>query len=76
MSTEPFTPTQFRHGLKQLSLSLDDFAFFFGVNRRTAQRWATGQQEIALWVPVALALMTLPGGVEMANRVAQRLSLE
>lgn len=70
-----FTAAQMDQALAALDVRRDDFAFYFGVNRRTVQRWFHGELPIAPWVPVALALMTLPGGVAMATRVAQKLRL-
>lgn len=48
---------QFREALAALDLSQVGAATLFGVNDRTARRWASGEQNIPRAVALALLLM-------------------
>lgn len=51
------TPNTFRELLDRLGLSQVGAASLFGVNDRTARRWASGEQDIPQAVALALMLM-------------------
>lgn len=51
------TPTEFRAALTALHLSQVWAARLFGVNERTARRWAAGEQDIPRAVDLALRLL-------------------
>lgn len=51
------SPDAFKASLKRLGLSQRRFAFYTGVNERTARRWADGEQDIPRWVCVMLELL-------------------
>jgi hypothetical protein len=51
------TPTEYRETLARLGLSVVGAGRFFGVNPRTSQRWASGEQDIPRAVAIALRLM-------------------
>lgn len=51
------TAEQFRAALADRSLSIAAAAILFNVNRRTAQRWASEEQDIPRAVAIALELM-------------------
>lgn len=51
------TSTQYRKALEKLGLSQMAAARVLGVNGRTSQRWASGEQDIPKLVEIALTLM-------------------
>jgi len=51
------TSTEYRDALARLSLSVVGAGRLFGVNPRTSQRWAAGEQDIPRAVQIALRLM-------------------
>jgi hypothetical protein len=51
------TADQFRDALETLRLPVTGAARLFGVNQRTAQRWASGEQDVPRAVEIALGLM-------------------
>lgn len=51
------TPTEYRDALTRLDLSVVGAGRFFGVNPRTSQRWAAGEQDLPRAVTIALRLM-------------------
>lgn len=51
------TSDQFRAALAALGLPVTGAAKVFGVNQRTAQRWASGEQDVPRAVEIALRLM-------------------
>ena len=51
------TAQQFRDALAALDLTQVGAADLFGVNERTARRWASGEQDIPQPVALALRLM-------------------
>jgi pyocin large subunit-like protein len=51
------SPSEFRAALAALGLPVVGAARVFGVNQRTAQRWASGEQEVPRAVELALTLM-------------------
>ena len=64
---------QFRNALDGLGLMRRSFVRIFGVNDSTAKRWARGDQEIPIWVPVALELLKVPGALGTARMTAAGL---
>jgi len=71
-----FGSEQFRQALNDIGIQLSTFVFLFGVSERRAQRWYGGTEDISPWVPIALALLTLPGSVAMAHTAATMLRLQ
>jgi hypothetical protein len=51
------TPEEYRAALTRLGLSVVGAGKLFGVNPRTSQRWAAGEQDIPRAVMIALTLM-------------------
>jgi hypothetical protein len=51
------SPDEYRSALARLGLSVVGAGVFFGVNPRTSQRWASGEQDIPRAVQIALKLM-------------------
>ncbi len=63
------TATEYRDALARLDLSVVGAGRLFGVNPRTSQRWAAGDQDVPRAVVIALRLMirfrVKPGTVEI-----------
>lgn len=70
------TPEQFSLGLREHQLTLREFCRLTGTNIKTAERWLSDEKDIPHWVPVFLALLTLPGALQMARTVAQHFNKE
>ena len=51
------TATEYRDALSRVGLTQVGAAKLFGVNPRTSQRWALGEQDIPRAVAIALRLM-------------------
>lgn len=69
-------PAQFSKALQDLGLTMREFCRITGTNWKTAERWLSDEKDIPQWVPVFLAMLTLPGALEMARRVSQHLNKE
>lgn len=69
-------PAQFSKALDDLSLGMREFCRITGTNVKTAERWLEDEKDIPQWVPVTLALMTMPGALPMARTVAEHFSKE
>lgn len=67
-------PAQFSKALDDLSLSMREFCRITGTNPKTAERWLGDEKDIPQWVPVTLALMTMPGALPIARAVAQHFA--
>lgn len=63
-------PAQFSQALDDLDLTMREFCRITGTNAKTTQRWLDDEKDIPAWVPVFLALLTLPGAMQMAQTVA------
>ncbi|KFL31439.1 hypothetical protein JP75_07750 [Devosia riboflavina] len=70
------TPEQFSAALNQNKLTLREFCRLTGTGVKTAERWLADEKDIPNWVPVTLALFTLPGALPMASAVAQKFAKE
>ena len=57
--------------LDQLDLSARQFARVSGAQPKRVIDWLEGREDIAPYVPVMLALMTLPGGIALARACAE-----
>lgn len=69
------TAEQFADGLDAVGLTVEAFAWISGADPRRAARWWSGDDaDIAPYVPLVLALLTLPGGPDMATKVARALT--
>lgn len=55
------TPVEYRAALDRLGITISGAARLFGVNPRTAQRWAEGKQDIPRAVVVCLDVMIRHG---------------
>ena len=63
------TAGQFRQALEQVGLSEGRFARLYGVIPKRVRSWAAGEEDIPHAALLVLSLMTLPGAVDMAERV-------
>lgn len=63
------TAAQFRQALEQVGLSEGRFARLYGTVPKRVRSWAAGEEDIPHAALVMLSLMTMPGAVEMAERV-------
>lgn len=70
------SPAQFSKGLDDNGLTMREFCRITGTGPKTAQRWLDDEKDIPPWVPVTLALLTLPGALTMARTVAQHFNKE
>jgi hypothetical protein len=61
---------QFNAELARQNLSLPAFTRIWCQNLTTTTRWGNGQQDIPTWVPIALTMMTIPGGMSTARMAA------
>ena len=66
---ERMTAAQFRQALDQVGLSEGRFARLYGVIPKRVRSWAAGEEDIPHAALVMLSLMTMPGAVDMAERV-------
>ena len=64
------SPEQFRQACFQLGLPKDTFCFVTGANPRSYESWNKGEADIPQWVPVLLAMLTVPGARSIALRTA------
>ena len=70
------TPAELSAALDRLGLTVGQFsriigARYNGPDDSTVQKWLSGKQEAPAYLPVLLALLALPGGVERARAVAE-----
>ena len=63
------TAQEFNAELDRQGMSIPSFARIFGVNLKTAERWATSG-DIPPWVPITLTLMTPDGSLGLARMAA------
>lgn len=66
---ERMTAGQFRQALEQVGLSEGRFARLYGVIPKRVRSWAAGEEDIPHAALLMLSLLTLPGAVDMAERV-------
>ena len=66
---ERMTAAQFRQALEQVGLSEGRFARLYGTIPKRIRSWAAGEEDIPHAALVMLSLMTMPGAVDMAERV-------
>lgn len=66
---ERMTAAQFRQALEQVGLSEGRFARLYGVIPKRVRSWAAGEEDIPHAALLMLSLLTLPGAVDMAERV-------
>src|SRR4051812_36904838 len=69
-SHKRITPDEFKAELDRQGLTLPAFTRIWCQNLTTTTRWANGQQDVPTWVPIALTMMTLPGGMGTARMAA------
>lgn len=66
---ERMTAAQFRQALEQVGLSEGRFARLYGVIPKRVRSWAAGEEDIPHAALVMLSLLTMPGAMDMAERV-------
>jgi len=64
------TPDQFRAGLLEAGIPLERFCKLTGTDRRRAQRYITGVEDIPPWVGSYLAMLTRPDARAIAHAYA------
>lgn len=69
-------PAQFSKALDDLDLTMREFCRITGTGTKTVERWLSDEKDIPQWVPVTLALLTMPGALQMARTVAQHFNRE
>lgn len=69
-------PAQLSKALDDLGLTMREFCRVTGTGTKTVERWLTDEKDIPQWVPVTLALLTLPGALQIARTVAQHFNKE
>lgn len=67
--TGKMTAAQFRRALDQLHLTEGRFGRLYGTTPKRVRSWVTGEEDIPHAALLALSLLTLPGAVDMAERV-------
>jgi hypothetical protein len=67
------TGEQFSQALSDLRMGDVLFARLSGATDRRVQRWMRGEEEIPPFVPVLCSLLMLPGAIDTASEVAQRM---
>jgi hypothetical protein len=64
------TKEEFNAALDQLDMRVSDFALVSTVREDRIERWRRGEEDIPGFVPALCGLLTLPGAVAMATRIA------
>lgn len=67
--TGKMTAAQFRRALDQLHLTEGRFGRLYGTTPKRVRSWVTGVEDIPHAALLMLSLLTLPGAVDMAERV-------
>lgn len=70
------TAEQLSAALNQLNLSLRQFCRLSGKSEAKAQRWIAGKEDIPHDVAVMLALLTVPGAMDVAKAVTDAFLIE
>jgi hypothetical protein len=65
------TAEEFNAELDRQSMTIPSFARIFGVNLKTAEKWAAAG-DIPPWVPIAMTLLTPEGSLGLARMAAAR----
>ncbi len=69
------TPKQFNAALESLGMPRGyKFARLYGAAPTSFQRWASGEKDIPHSVTLVLALLTLPGAMQMAESVFDEMN--
>jgi hypothetical protein len=63
------TPLEFSTELGRQNMTIPTFARIFGVNLKTAERWAA-VGDIPPWVPIAMTLLSMEGALGLARMAA------
>jgi hypothetical protein len=66
-------PETFNQALETVGISAREFAKITGANHRRVGEWLSGDNDIPPWVSPFMALMTLPGALDMARKVAAEI---
>jgi hypothetical protein len=61
---------ELRAELNRQNLDILAFCRIFGVRAPTGRKWVDASQDIPPWVPIALTLLALPGGLGTARMAA------
>lgn len=81
MATNKFTyrrmtPEQLRSALKEFGMPDGyKFARLYGADARRVRRWISGEEDPPHSVTLVLGLMTLPGGLQLAERIFQEMNV-
>jgi hypothetical protein len=68
------TPAQLQKAFDDIGLTILRFAWLSGAREDRVRKWLTGHEDIPPYVPVLLAVLTVPGALVVAERVAQSLT--
>src|SRR4030081_1873196 len=63
------TPEEFNAELDRQQMTIPSFARIFGVNLKTAEKWASAG-DIPPWVPIAMTLLSMEGALGLARLAA------
>src|SRR4030081_3222992 len=63
------TAEEFNAELDRQGMTIPSFARIFGVNLKTAEKWAR-EGDIPPWVPIAMTLLSPPGALGLARMAA------
>lgn len=64
------TASELNAELGRQNIDILAFCRIFGVRAPTGKKWVDGSQDIPPWVPIALTLLALPGGLGTARMAA------
>lgn len=64
------TPSDFSDDLKELDLKLVDFCMITGHRYERVLKWLKGDEDIPPHLPVLMALLKLPGAIDVAREQA------
>lgn len=63
-------PETFEQALETAGISAREFARLTGSNHRRVGEWLSGGNDIPPWVMPFMAMLTIPGALDMARKVA------
>lgn len=66
------TPEQLRDALRDIGISRDDLALVLGTRTERVAKWVCGEEDIPIYLDALLALMTLPGALDLIEEVMMR----
>lgn len=66
------TPEQLRDALRDIGISRDDLALVLGTRTERVGKWTRGEEDAPIYLDALLALMTLPGALDLVEDVMLR----